>query len=389
MDIDAWQSDIFSSATISSKTVCGCVPTAAAMEAASLGLDGPVDDGAGVEDAADDPDADVASPVIQAGIMVSTSACSSATRVALRVLLRPARGLVVLWWSLPAIYALLRGPEQQKWGVCRSKRWASWVSLVNNADLGPDDIMHGPAIPGVSGHEPGPRCEWWPAASTRGLMLLLLRWSSPRKQTGRIDHIAQSSIELLEWMLRGVSVTLRVAGELTGATDHETLEGNRMVTFEVDDGRVQLAPARQAQPLDFDFCLRSLLGRDDCTLRELLAAAPILEQPLNENYGYVAQLVWLLAPHVERLRMEAPDGMTFEDGWPAQTALQLEPGSLMRHQRGGHCWAYSKANARCLQRPCVTAIAVDDGRAGREPWKIGCFLDPGSNFAGWLAPQDA
>jgi hypothetical protein len=40
-----------------------------------------------------------------------------------------------------------------------------------------------------------------------------------------------------------------------------------------------------------------------------------------------------------------------------------------------------------LRQAVDIGIAVDDGRMGRSPWKLGAFIIPDKNFAAWLAPQ--
>jgi hypothetical protein len=58
-----------------------------------------------------------------------------------------------------------------------------------------------------------------------------------------------------------------------------------------------------------------------------------------------------------------------------------EPGNILITEK------YEDANARMLRTAMDLRIAVDDGRMGRSPWKLGAYISPRPNCVAWLAPQ--
>jgi len=58
-----------------------------------------------------------------------------------------------------------------------------------------------------------------------------------------------------------------------------------------------------------------------------------------------------------------------------------EPGNILITEK------YEDANARMLRTAMDLRIAVDDGRMGRSPWKLGAYISPRLNCVAWLAPQ--
>ena len=273
--------------------------------------------------------------------------------------------------------------NKQASGVCRAKRWKHWADVISEADFGDADLLQGPEQIGSNSAWGGPRCEWWPAVSTRGLLLLLLRWSSNNPQTGRIDHLAAGSMELLERFLSNVTATLVVAGEPVSTPSADTIAGNRMATFPIVDGTVCLRAAKEQQPADFHYSLRSLRSEDSCSLMALLAAAPLLQHRLNRSFGYLAQFIWLLGPIIENDVMCVGRAFTFSGDWLSKTCLDTDDKIVGRHLRAAHTYSYQKATAWKVGKPWVLGLAVDDGRAGREPWKIGAIVLPHTNFAAW------
>ena len=323
-----------------------------------------------------------------AAIHLAPCAFGEAARVPVRVSLRSVRGLH-LWWSLPALFDFLSVKEGATWGAVRRKMWQSWKTMIDEADFGTDDLLGAP-IDKRSGNaaKASPTCEWWPAASTRGLLLLLCRWCSAGSQTGRVDFLADSSRDLLELLLGSLDVDLCVAGESVETPTDRTISGERLVHMPVQNGVADLAFLKSTQREDMVEFLPGLVS-DDAAIDvvSVLLAAPRLTRKLNKDFGYLAQMIWQLGPAVEQ-RVLAVDVATLEEeNWPAASALDLETLDFAARQRAGKMYSYQKACFSEANAAVMLGIAVDDGRVAREPWKLGAFLRPDTGFAGWMAPK--
>lgn len=184
-----------------------------------------------------------------------------------------------------------------------------------------------------------------------------------------------------------ISADLQVAGAGPLVVGDTTIEGARMVTFRVEAGIASLSAARVAQPADF---ARNLLGfsegDDRCSLFDLLAAAPCLTKRLSSDFGYMAQLVWVLAPHIEAALLGVSP-VSGGEAWVQNSALVGCFNELTKHDRAPFAWAYMEATGKAMKQVDVLSVAVDDGRVGRSPWKLGAVLDLATNLAAWLLPQ--
>ena len=81
-----------------------------------------------------------------------------------------------MWWSLPGIFGILRGPDTTAWHVFRRKRWQAWQAFLEEADVGDQGLLTGrtKAEADSDGAEPGPTCDFgFPCACARSLLLWL------------------------------------------------------------------------------------------------------------------------------------------------------------------------------------------------------------------------
>ena len=160
-----------------------------------------------------------------------------------------------------------------------------------------------------------------------------------------------------------------------------------MVTFRVRNGLVDLRASLRVARGHFARSLPDLVQRSECSMLDLLLAAPCLSRKLNKNFGYLPQLVWVLGPMLETLILGVnPTSPDAESWWESSTLGSL-PSALQRHQRAPFAYAYSEASYKAFKDCSVLSIAVDDGRVGRTPWKLGAIMSPSSNLSAWLLPQ--
>ncbi len=320
----------------------------------------------------------------QALLRVQTASATTTSEIHMRVKRNNDTGCF-LWWSLPDVYDILSAPEHMNYSICRGKRWPTWCKLLQAMDFAGDDLLNS------SISSQGPRCEFsWAAASTRAVIALLLQWQSPTKQTGRIHHLAESSAQLLEQLLsaRLGEFTLAVSSGEDVQTTPSHIVGPSLIHFHVRDGVVDLLSAREAGPGSTHDHLPGVAGKASCSVVDLLRAAPCFHGKAASAHGFLPQLIWTLGPLVETSLL----GLSFEfrrssSDWVDQSSLTCVGKASGRNDVQSCLHVYVEENARMLRQAVDIGIAVDDGRMGRSPWKLGAFIIPGKNFAGWLAPQ--
>ena len=323
----------------------------------------------------------------KSSLHVRTGAGSPTARIAVRVLPDAVDGCH-LFWSIQDVYAALSGPGAQMFGDFRKKRWNPMMTFIEECDVGKDLLLEGPATQRANASKAGvARCEWWPAVGTRALILLLLRWGCAQQQNGRVEHLASASQDMLCVLLASCDGTFEVAGDEVQAPTPYAVDGLRKVVFKVEQGVINLAEPKQMQPRDFRACLRPLLEEAGCTLLELLLAAPMFNTRLSRDAGYTAQLVWILGPRVEQAVLGCSAVELEAKHWWLNSFLDTDHVPVEPHERSAQCHAYVLRTAAMLQGCRVLAVAVDDGRAGRQPWKLSTWLLPDQNYGGWLAPQ--
>ena len=292
-----------------------------------------------------------------------------------------------LWWSLPHVYSFMQGDAGKPWNEIRNKGWKSWSSMLAKMDIGGTPLLKSSVHDPTKGIEGPTNNRSWSAASTRGLIALLLRWSSQHAQNGRIDRISPGATMLLDWFFNELNVPLRVATSDIITPDGYTVDGQAMVEFQVVDGVVALDGVFEAQMRACALCLPGLRTETSCSVRELLSAAPAYHRRLSGEYGFTPQLIWVIGPLVEQRvlgRVEHPRA------WPADwwVGAQISiDGNVERKDRGAFLHAYQRQMAQLLHGADVVACAADDSRVAREPWKVIAVLDTSKNFTGWLAPQ--
>ena len=137
----------------------------------------------------------------------------------------------------------------------------------------------------------GTKCEYlFAAVSSRGLLALLLCWSSQRKHAGRIEHIADSAEAMLRRLLAELpaAMTLQVSlADDIEATPTGIQADGQLASVAVADGEIDLAGCTftdrwlmQSFPGVFD------KREEIADLHGLLCAAPLL-QPQNGAWGFV------------------------------------------------------------------------------------------------------
>lgn len=325
---------------------------------------------------------EMAGKPVRARLSLHTAPCGGHATIEMRVLPEALDG-ICLWWSLP--------DQRMHFGKFRSKRWSSWRSFVDEADFGDGNLLLGRACGQEAGTEDpaAPRCEFgFACASARAFLLLALRWCSANKQTGRADYLANGMFIMLTHLFSSLSCSLRVAGAGPLTTTDTAIEGRRMVSFTVENGVADLQAPRNARPGDFSRNLPGIMDDiPECSLLDLLLAAPCLVKRLSTDFGYLAQMVWILAPLVEEAVLHTSPLQHGTADWIPCSPLECGLDQMARHQRAPLAYAYVEANAKKLTDSGVLCVAVDDGRVGRSPWKLGAVLDPSTNMAFWLVPQ--
>lgn len=206
-----------------------------------------------------------------------------------------------------------------------------------------------------------------------------------RQQADGVEHLAAGVESMLNTMFSQVSCTISVAGRGAIELTDSGVVGCRMVSFSIAGGKVALSAARNERPRDFREYLPGCEG-DECSVLELLLAAPCFQRRLSSEFGYLPQFVWVLAPLLETSLL----GVNLLRGgrdWMSSSSLVGLGSELARHERAPFAYAYSEANAKSFSDSTVLCVAVDDGRVGRTPWKVGAVMDPADNYAAWLVPQ--
>ena len=199
---------------------------------------------------------------------------------------------IVVWWSLPAVYDFLRGPKHQASGVFRGGLWKVWKTFLEAAGV----VLKACSQATLIREDDGLRCEFgFACACIRSLVLLLLRWCSAHAQTGRVEFLVEASKAFLSSWFGLVHGVLRVAGNGPIETTDTGVIGERMVSFSVRQGTVDLTAADGGAFEDFHRNLSALCDSQATSLLELLLAAPCLVDRLTTDFGYLPQFVWILA----------------------------------------------------------------------------------------------
>jgi hypothetical protein len=316
----------------------------------------------------------------------------SQAKCEVRVLPVAKRGLH-LWWSLKDIHSLLRGADHQTFGVFRSRRWPRWLSFIEEADIGGDDglllgrISHSqPIVEGET--DTARRCEFaFPCADTRCMLLLLVRWCSKTQQTGRIEYLVEPAMIFLQAMLSKFNGNLRVVADGHVETTDTSVSGSRMIVFAVRDGMVDLRVARRAFNNELlNHCPSLEPEASECSLLDLLLSAPCVQFGMDTDFGYLSQLAWILGPMIEHASLQVTPNTADDRPWWKRASLTYHH-VASSYDRVCFAYSYSQASAVRAKQTDVASIAVDDSRVGRQPWKLGVYLDPSTNHAFWLLPQ--
>ena len=124
-----------------------------------------------------------------------------------------------------------------------------------------------------------------------------------------------------------------------------------------------------------------------CDVRSWLLAAPGFSTRLNADFGFVPQIVWVLGPLVEQAVLQISEHpRTWGEDWIEKSAL-TSSGLPRGVERNAFLRNYLRKSAEALLASDVVAVAADDSRCGREPWKLVCWMLPQLNLAGWMPPQ--
>lgn len=314
----------------------------------------------------------------QARLRVQTASATTTSEIHMRVKRNNNTGCF-LWWSLPDLYATLIAPGGSIYSVCRAKRWPAWCKFIRAMDFGEDELL------GSSNMREDPRCEFsWAAASTRAVIALLVQWQSPTKQTGRIQHLAESSGQLLDQLLSASlgEFTLAVSSDEIVQTTPSQIVGPSLIRFNVRDGFVDLLSAREAGPVITHAYLPGVAGKETCSVLDLLRAAPCFHGKEASAYGFMPQCIWTLGPLVETFLLGLPFELRFSTSdWVDKSTLTCVGKASGRNDVHSCLSVYMEENASVLRVAMDLGFAVDDGRMGRSPWKHGAYILPELNFA--------
>ena len=84
------------------------------------------------------------------------------------------------------------------------------------------------------------------------------------------------------------------------------------------------------------------------------------------------------------------DALPYSGGnaWWINSRLQIK-GEIPGYARASVNYQYSLATTSVTKAADadVLGIAVDDGRCGRQSWKLGSIIVPHKNFVAWLVPK--
>jgi hypothetical protein len=314
----------------------------------------------------------------QARLRVQTASATTTSEIHTRVKRNNDTGCF-LWWSMPDLYDTLTAPGQQLYCVCRSKRWSAWCRFLQAIDFAADDLLNS------LNSRQDPRCEFsWAAASTRAVIALLVQWQSPTKQTGRIQHLAESSGQLLDQLLSASlgEFTLAVSSGEEVQTTPSQIVGPSLIRFHVRDGFVDLLSAREAGPVITHAYLPGVAGKETCSVLDLLRAAPCFHGKEASAYGFMPQCIWTLGPLVESSLLGLPFELRCSSSdWVDKSTLTCVGKASGRNDVHSCLSVYMEENASFLRVAMDLGIAVDDGRMGRSPWKHGAYILPELNFA--------
>ena len=107
---------------------------------------------------------------------------------------------------------------------------------------------------------------------------------------------------------------------------------------------------------------------------------------LSSDMGYLRQFALVLAPNVERHVLGTDLHVMAKAVWWRSSKLRFDS-TLTSHAMLAGNYSYSAETAQHLMDFSDLGLAVDDGRAGRQPWKLTALTLPASNHACWLYPQ--
>ena len=171
-----------------------------------------------------------------------------------------------------------------------------------------------------------------------------------------------------------VSGVLRVAGTGPIGTTDTAVFGERMVSFSVRQGTVDLTAPPKIAVEDFHRNLSALCDIQETSLLELLLAAPCLVDRLNTDFGSPPQLVWILGPLLERALLQVDPLITLGSWWTL-SAWQSAT-ALSKYDRAAFARAFVEAS-RVRNRTCsVLSVAVDDSRVGARTLENWCHAGP-------------
>ena len=118
-----------------------------------------------------------------------------------------------------------------------------------------------------------------------------------------------------------------------------------------------------------------------CALLDIILAAPCFVQGLNNDFEFMSQFVRILGPIVEAALLQTNPLASDDASWCQSSTLVVDPGKATRHGPGPFARTYSQWNANSFGGASVLGVARDDGRVGREPWKLGAAIDLATNVA--------
>ncbi len=129
-------------------------------------------------------------------------------------------------------------------------------------------------------------------------------------------------------------------------------------------------------------------GKATCSVLDLLRAAPCFHGKEASAYGFIPQCIWTLGPLVETSLLGLPFELRCSSSdWVDKSTLTCVGKASGRNDVHSCLSVYMEENAGFLRAAMDLGIAVDDGRMGRSPWKLGAYISPRLNFVAWLAPQ--
>lgn len=210
-------------------------------------------------------------------------------------------GGAYIHWSLPSILRAIAVGDTAVGQLQKDRMWKRWQAMVAECGFPGDALLKASSYTG-SADTITPRTPFrFSAASTHALLLLLTRWSGPHRHNGAVDRLRDGAQSLLQALLAYLPERFELVvftSQVVLSLPHR-ISGEGPLTFGVARGVVQVRRALQDVAFAGASFVRSVAGKETCTLPELLSSSPCVGVVHSHEVGFLPQFLVQLAALVE------------------------------------------------------------------------------------------